>query len=85
MSTMAHQNMVSIFQFWSQSTECINLLTYFKRYILLGVAYYFDKISGVSIWNKPDDFVEEEEEDGDEMFDETFSVSIGKSNTDSET
>ena len=30
-----------------------------------GIAYYYDQISGVSVWNKPDDFKEPLEENKD--------------------
>ena len=30
-----------------------------------GIAYYYDQISGVSVWNKPDDFKEPSEENKD--------------------
>ena len=45
-----------------------------------GVEYYFDKISGVSIWNKPIDYVEQhvENEEAYERFDETVTVNVNE-------
>ena len=43
-----------------------------------GVEYYFDKISGVSIWNKPIDYLEQHVENEEERFDETVTVNVNE-------